>query len=132
MISPTDRFFHFTFTHWPFCKHSISLLLVSSSARWRFCLKSGVESYKNDILSVTKLTKSSMISLSALTVRMNMSGTKVVYRPVGDTSGICWRRAMNRKKQFEYRRNCSNKNDGMKLKALEREVTEVSVTQSVK
>lgn len=27
---------------------------------------------------------------------------------------------MKRKKQFEYRRNCSNRNDGMKLKALER------------
>jgi len=32
---------------------------------------------------------SSMISLIADTLRMNMRGTKVVYRPVGDTSGIC-------------------------------------------
>lgn len=34
------------------------------------------------------------------------------------TSGICCRRAIKRKKQFEYRRNCSNRNDGMKLNAL--------------
>jgi hypothetical protein len=41
-----------------------------------------------------------------------------VYRPVGDTSGICCNNAMNKKKQLEYLRNCSNKNDGMKLKTL--------------
>lgn len=35
------------------------------------------------------LTISSIISLSADTKRINISGTKVVYRPVGDTSGIC-------------------------------------------
>lgn len=35
------------------------------------------------------LTKSSTISLVADTARMNNSGTSVVYRPVGDTSGIC-------------------------------------------
>lgn len=35
------------------------------------------------------LTKSSTISLMADTRRMNIRGTKVVYLPVGDTSGIC-------------------------------------------
>ena len=30
-----------------------------------------------------------MISLMAETVRMNNNGTAVVYRPVGDTRGIC-------------------------------------------
>lgn len=48
-----------------------------------------------------KLTKSSTISFIALTDRINISGTKVVYRPVGETSGICCNNAMNRKKQFE-------------------------------
>lgn len=32
---------------------------------------------------------SSTISLSAETVSMKMSGTSVVYLPVGETSGIC-------------------------------------------
>ena len=35
------------------------------------------------------LTKSSMISLSADTHRINIRGTSVVYRPVGEMSGIC-------------------------------------------
>lgn len=35
-------------------------------------------------------TRSSMISLTAATTRMKSSGTSVVQRPVGDTSGICW------------------------------------------
>lgn len=65
------------------------------------------------------LTKSSTISLMALTLRMNIKGTRVVYRPVGDTSGICCRSAMNRKKQFEYRRNCSKRKDGIKLSILQ-------------
>lgn len=36
-ISPTAKFFHFTFVHCPFCRQSISRLFISSSARWRFC-----------------------------------------------------------------------------------------------
>lgn len=32
-----------------------------------------------------------MTSLTAATTRMKSSGTKVVQRPVGDTSGICWK-----------------------------------------
>lgn len=32
---------------------------------------------------------SSTISLRADTDKMQMNGTRVVYRPVGDTSGIC-------------------------------------------
>lgn len=47
-----------------------------------------------------------------------MSGVRVVYRPVGDTSGICCRKAISRKKQFEYRRNCSNRNSGTKDRRL--------------
>jgi len=38
---------------------------------------------------MSKLTKSSTISLSAETKRIKHNGTKVVNRPVGDTSGIC-------------------------------------------
>jgi len=64
------------------------------------------------------LTISSIISLMALTERMNISGTSVVYRPVGDTSGICCSMAISRKKQLEYRRNCSNRNAGKKLMKL--------------
>lgn len=46
-------------------------------------------------------TRSSMISLTAATTRMKSSGTSVVQRPVGDTSGICWdtRRENNMKKK---------------------------------
>lgn len=66
------------------------------------------------------LTTSSTISLIALTLKINIKGTRVVYRPVGETSGICCNSAMNRKKQFEYRRNCSNRNDGIKLIILQR------------
>lgn len=40
---------------------------------------------------MTTLTMSSKISLSADTARINMNGTAVVYRPVGLTSGICWK-----------------------------------------
>lgn len=47
------------------------------------------------------LTTSSTISLIALTDKINISGTKVVYLPVGETSGICCNKAINRKKQFE-------------------------------
>ena len=36
------------------------------------------------------LTTSSTISLVADTAKMNNNGTSVVYRPVGETSGICW------------------------------------------
>lgn len=36
------------------------------------------------------LTKSSIISLTAETKRIKHSGTNVVNRPVGDTSGICY------------------------------------------
>lgn len=35
------------------------------------------------------LTMSSIISFNADTLRIKINGTKVVYRPVGDTSGIC-------------------------------------------
>lgn len=47
------------------------------------------------------LTTSSTISLIALTDKINISGTRVVYLPVGETSGICCNKAINRKKQFE-------------------------------
>jgi hypothetical protein len=33
-----------------------------------------------------------MISLIADTESMNNNGNAVVYRPVGDTWGICWKR----------------------------------------
>lgn len=49
---------------------------------------------------------------------MKIKGTRVVYRPVGDTSGICCSNAIKRKKQFEYRRNCSKRKDGIKLSML--------------
>lgn len=64
------------------------------------------------------LTTSSMISLMAETLRMKIKGTSVVYRPVGDTSGICCIKAMNKKKMLAQRRNCSKRNMGMKLKTL--------------
>lgn len=70
------------------------------------------------MLKKKKLTKSSTISLSALTDSININGTKVVYLPVGDTSGICCNNAINRKKQLEYRRNCSKRKDGIKLNGL--------------
>lgn len=38
--------------------------------------------------------------------------------PVGDTSGICCKAAINKKNAFEYRRKDSNKKSGKKLKAL--------------
>lgn len=49
---------------------------------------------------------------------MKESGTKVVHRPVGETSGICCRQAIKRKNAFEYRLNDSKKNKGRKVKAL--------------
>uniref|UniRef100_A0A182TRG4 Uncharacterized protein n=1 Tax=Anopheles melas TaxID=34690 RepID=A0A182TRG4_9DIPT len=90
-MSPTDSSCHLIVCHWPFCSTSIRRWLISSSARCRLM--------------------SSTISLIALTASINISGTSVVYRPVGDTSGICCSSAINRKKQFEYRRNCSNRNE---------------------
>lgn len=36
-------------------------------------------------------------------------------RPVGETSGICCNKAMKRKKQLEYLRNCSKRNEGRKV-----------------
>lgn len=41
------------------------------------------------LYEILLLTKSSMISLIALTAKMKINGTNVVYRPVGETSGIC-------------------------------------------
>lgn len=57
-------------------------------------------------------TTSSIISLIAAQQRIIDRGTAVVYRPVGDTPGICCRTAMQRKKIFEYFRNCSKRNFG--------------------
>lgn len=42
------------------------------------------------------LTKSSIISLTAETKRIKHSGTNVVNRPVGDTSGICCNESKNK------------------------------------
>ena len=84
------------------------LLLISPSARCRFYKMRrdfnwwvtiehfikvfiSTKSYYSDT-EIWQLTKSSMISLTAETNRMKSSGTAVVYRPVGDTSGICWRK----------------------------------------
>lgn len=63
---------------------------------------------------------SSIISFIADTDRIKISGTSVVYRPVGDTSGICCRSAIIKKKMFAHRLNCSNKNKGMNLITLKR------------
>ena len=78
-------------------------------------------------------TTSSMISLIAAQQRIIDSGTAVVYRPVGETPGICYTSdirssvnvvvlflpvttAMHKKKIFEYFRNCSKRNFGRKDK----------------
>jgi len=45
-------------------------------------------------------TTSSIISFKADTLRIKISGTNVVQRPVGDTSGICWK--------FKLKKNASN------------------------
>lgn len=47
------------------------------------------------------------------TDNINIRGTNVVYLPVGDTSGICCRRAIIKKNIFAHLRNCSNKNNGI-------------------
>lgn len=43
-----------------------------------------------------------MISLIADTERMNIKGTRVVNRPVGDTSGICWMGRELKKSYHQY------------------------------
>lgn len=63
-------------------------------------------------------TQSSANSLIALTARMKIKGVKVVHLPVGETSGICCKRAIKRKKQLEYLLNCSKRKHGRKLMAL--------------
>lgn len=57
---------------------------------------------------------SSMISFMADTDNIKINGTSVVYRPVGDTSGICCKSAIIKKNMFAHLLNCSNKNKGMK------------------
>lgn len=44
---------------------------------------------QHSIPPIIILTQSSMISLMPATVKINSNGTKVVYLPVGETSGIC-------------------------------------------
>lgn len=125
-ISPTTKFCHLMATHWPLRSVSTSRWLRSSSARCRFYMKWGkntkitsksivINSFHFTEGKQMALTKSSTISLMALTAKIKINGTNVVYRPVGETSGICCSKAMNKKKQFEYLRNCSNRNDGRKL-----------------
>lgn len=132
-ISPTKRSCHLMATHCPLRSVSTSRWLISSSARCRFCKQQNEKLLAKQTVDYVEandiklLTKSSTNSLMALTAKMNINGTNVVYRPVGDTSGICWSKAMNKKKQFEYLRNCSNKNDGRKLiKLLERKQKKTS------
>jgi hypothetical protein len=64
------------------------------------------------IRSALCLFMSSYDSLTADTIKMNESGRIVVYFPVGDTFGICWMIALNRKNRYEYCLNCSNRNRG--------------------
>src|SRR5277367_5819434 len=47
-----------------------------------------------------------------------MRGPIVVYRFVGETFGICWRAAVNKKNKLAYLENCSNKNFGRKVTML--------------
>ena len=49
------------------------------------------------------LTMSSMISLIAATAKINKRGTSVVYRPVGDTSGICCLKGEKKRKRNSVR-----------------------------
>lgn len=77
-----------------------------------------MEKKRKNIAFNRKLTISSMISLMAETDRMKMRGTKVVYLPVGETSGICCSKAIIRKKMLAHRRNCSKRNNGTNLITL--------------
>lgn len=61
-----------------------------------------------------------MISLMAETERMKMRGTRVVYLPVGDTSGICCSNAIIKKNILAHLRNCSKRNRGMNLITLKK------------
>lgn len=109
-MSPTTKCCHLMASHCPFRIVSTSRWLMTSSARWRFWIVMKMCNHKKKKKTLGAysafynwwiLTKSSTISLIALTANININGTNVVYRPVGETSGICWSRAMNRKKQFE-------------------------------
>lgn len=71
------------------------------------------------------LTTSSMISFIAETLSIKMRGTKVVYRPVGETSGICCNSAISKKNIFAHLLNCSNRKRGMNLIKLQKKVTYV-------
>lgn len=68
------------------------------------------------------LTISSMISLIADTESIKIRGTIVVYRPVGETSGICCRRPIIKKNTFAHLLNCSNRNNGINLITLQQNI----------
>ena len=51
-------------------------------------------------------------------VRMMTKGTRVVYRPVGETSGIYCNKAMKRKKALAALLICSYRNRGRNVNTL--------------
>lgn len=73
--SPTTTSLHIMSTH---CDGPSSVTRLKAFTLLRFTARSS-----------TCRLKSSTISLIAETTRINMRGTAVVKRPVGDTSGIC-------------------------------------------
>ena len=50
---------------------------------------------------------SSIISLKVATNRTSVRGAMVVYGLVGETLGICWMHAVNKKNRLAYLLNCS-------------------------
>lgn len=56
-----------------------------------------------------KLTKSSTISLMPAIVKMMINGTRVVYLPVGDTSGICCK-TRDQKREVDKLKSSRRKN----------------------
>lgn len=119
-ISPTVTSFHRTLIQFSPLSTSTFLWFVSSSALCLFYNKTQITRQNYFIFKIVILTTSSIISFIADTASIKIRGTRVVYRPVGDTSGICWSSAIIKKKTFAHLRNCSNKKNGINLTTLKK------------
>ena len=67
------------------------------------------------------LTKSSWTSLNADANNTTRSGAMVVYLFVGETPGICWMQAVNKKNKFAYLENCSGNRHRLGTRLVEGE-----------